>query len=348
MIQMVRRVVRRWTRDGVRRSLVLVWGMPWAAPLPLSTGDQVTVPALVGSADAVLVARGGTVGAACVYNRLRKGRGALDVGQLVPKSGCASDLLLFSQYGAMSGTRFGWTTGTDMATLPAVRPRIPVEFSYVLVAKGNTAAQQAGWDTVQAIALYNANRTGLTFHARRIILPRDLNTAEVATIGDDCSTVKLNNLAKFPKLYDPMRLNVYFVPGLVGWRGRTCFTVGYPNVIYISIAGESPPTLAHELGHALGLQDWLNHKLGHTGALAQVRIPGFVYQNLMWTGLYDQQALQQWHFSIGQGYRMNMDTKSWVIKANIEPGRVGLICHPNVAADSIPCPSLALDTVPTP
>lgn len=341
-------VIRRSVRNGLILSSALAWGLPWDAPLPLSTADQVTVPGtLPGTGDAVVVSRGGATGGTCVYDLLRKGRGTLEIGQVIPIVGCASDVLLFAQGKAISVTPHAWVTGTDQVQLSSPGSRVQVEYSMALVAKGGTAAQQAGRDTVNAIRLFNENRTGLTFHASRIILRKNLSSADVATIGEGCDKAALDNLATHTNLYDAKRLNVYFVPGLTGWRGRTCFTVGYPNVIYISIAGDSPATLAHELGHALGLQDSFNHKLGHTGAVSTQRIKGFVYQNIMWTGLYDQQAQEQRHLSIGQGYRMNMDKLSWVIRGGVVPGRLGLACHPIVPEDSIPCPLLALDTVPS-
>lgn len=350
MMQLGRVIPRRVRNGGLRLSMVLVWGLPWARPIPLSVGDQVTVPGdLPGTGDPVVVSRGGDPSTgACLYDRLRKGRGTLDIGQLVPKANCLSDVLLFAQGRAMTATSRVWLPGADLVQLPSPPVRVKVEFSMVLVAKGSQAAQQAGLDTVRAIQLFNRNRVGLTFHASRIITGKQLNSADTTTIGSGCDQAKLNTLAKRADLYDADRLNVYFVAGSAGgWRGWNCFTVGYPNVIYISIAGESPASLAHELGHALGLQDWPEHVLGHTGAGNQWRIAGFVYQNLMWTNLSDQQALEQSHFSIGQGYRMNMDKTSWVNRAGIVPGRLGLTCHPLVAKDSIPCPFLALDTVPS-
>lgn len=343
-------VIHRRVRNGLRLSMVLAWGSPWARPIPLSVGDQVTVPGdLPGTFDPVVVARGGdSPTGACLYDRLRKGRGTLDIGQLVPKANCVSDVLLFAQGRAMTATPRVWLPGAELVQLPSPPVRVKVEFSMVLVAKGSQAAQQAGLDTVRAIQLFNRNRVGLTFHASRIIQGKQVSSADAMTIGSGCDKAKLNSLALRADLYDANRLNVYFVPGSAGgWRGWNCYTDGYPNVIYMSIAGESPASLAHELGHALGLQDSPEHMLGHTGAGNNQLIVGFVYQNLMWTNLYDQQALEQSHFSIGQGYRMNMDKISWVNRAGIVPGRVGLTCHPLAPRDSIPCPFLALDTVPS-
>jgi hypothetical protein len=243
----------------------------------------------------------------------------------------------------MTSTPRTWATGADQVTLALPPGPLRVEFRMVLVASGSQAAQQAGWDTVQAIRLFDRSRVGITFHAASVVQAKDLNPADVLTIGDRCDKAALDNLAKDAKLYDPKRLNVYFLPGTPGgWRGRTCWTIGYQKVIYISIAGDSPGTLAHEFGHALGLQDPIGRKLGHTGVLAKARIQGFVYQNVMWTGLYDQQAGEQWHFSVGQAYRMNRDKSSWIMARALV--NVGLPCHPLVPEDSIPCPFLALDT----
>jgi hypothetical protein len=344
-------IVRRWTRNGLRLSFVLAWASPWARPVPSSIGDQVTVPTLPGTGDPVVVVRGGVSGS-CVYDRLKKGRGTIVIGQLVPSAGCASsDVLLFAHGRAMSATPQLWTTGDDPVMLPSPPNRVPVEFNMVLAAPGGLAALQAGRDTLRAIGLFNRNRVGILFHANTVIDSSELKHGDSTTIGaPPCDSTGMADLAKAgPPIYDPNRLNVYFVPGTPGgWRGWNCFTVGFPNVIYISIAGDSPATLAHEFGHALGLQDTPGHKAGHTGAVAKVRITGFVNQNVMWTGLYDQEAADQWHFSIGQAYRMNMDKSSWVNLAGLVPGRAGLPCHPIVPEDSIPCLFLALDTTAAP
>lgn len=345
----VGRVKRRLSRDGLRLSVLLVWGLAWARPLPVSVGDHVVLPALSDPADAILVVRGGTDQATCVADRLRKGKATLEIGSVVPKLSCQkSDVVLFAKGTRMSVKPVVWTTGADAVTLPAPGSRVVIDFSLVLVAKGPAAAQQVGRDTLQAIARFNENRTGLTFRSSRILLPKHLTKPDIAAIGSRCDKEALTSLATKTKLYDPKRINVYFVPGLPGWRGLNCYLEGYPNVIYISAAGDSPTTLAHELGHALGLQDWYPRMLGHTGALSTSSINGFTYLNIMWTGLYDPEAFAQRHLSIGQGYRMNMDKSSWVITQGLVPGRTPESCHPLAAKDSLPCPMLALDTVPTP
>jgi hypothetical protein len=337
---------RAWS--GLGLAMAVVWGLSWTRPAPLVVGDQVTVPAsLPGTADAVVLARGGVQTGTCLYDRLRKGRGTLEIGQLTPNAACKSDVLLFAQGSAMSDTPRNWTTGSDAVTLPEPPPRVIVGYSMVLVAKGGTSAQQAGSDTVQAIRRFDQNRSGITFQASRIVRPRDLTPGDIQTIGQPCDPAALANLATKPKLYDPNHLNVYFLPGSLSWRGWTCFREGFPKVIYVSIAGDSPGTLAHEFGHALGLQDWPGNKAGHTGAVGTARIQGFMYPNLMWTGLNDLQASEQWHFSIGQDYRMNMDDQSWMITGHLVQGRIGLDCHPTVPEDSMPCPFLARDTVPS-
>ncbi|HEX3235801.1 MAG TPA: hypothetical protein VHR41_16510 [Gemmatimonadales bacterium] len=346
MRQSAKVIARGWTRNGLRLSAVLVWAGPWAWPVPFSVGDQVILPTtLPGTGDAVVVVQGGVTGG-CVYDLLRKGRGTITFGQLVPGAGCSSEVILFAQGRAMRATQPLWTTADDQVTLlsPPTRPR--VEFNMVLVAPGDLAAQQAGRDTLRAISVFNRNRVGLSFRTTSVTPSSALASAQKTMIGDRCDATALANLATAgTPLYDSKRLNVYFVPGTPGgFRGRNCFTVGFPNVIYISIAGDSPGTLAHEFGHALALQDSPGHSNGHTGVMSTPKIQGFVYQNLMWTGLYDQEALAQRHFSIGQAYRMNMDKTSWVIRVGLVPGRVGRTCHPSVAEDSIPCPKLALDT----
>jgi len=213
----------------------------------------------------------------------------------------------------------------------------------IVVAQGSDAAWQSGRDTLRAISVFNRNRVGIIFRTARLTPSSAITPQQVATIGDWCDATALAALATAgAPLYDPTLINVYFIPGTPGgWRGWNCWEQGFQNVIYISIAGDSPSALAHELGHALALRD-PGPLTGHTGVVTTPKINGFVSQNIMWTGLNDQEALAQRHFSIGQSYRMNLDKTSWVNK--VVAGRVVRGCHPTVPEDSIPCPMLALDT----
>jgi hypothetical protein len=104
----------------------------------------------------------------------------------------------------------------------------------------------------------------------------------------------------------PGMLNVYYVNSLDEFRGRTCgWHESRPqDVIYVAWDKHSPTTFIHEVGHALGLT---LPGQGHSDIVA-----GFDLTNVMTSGENDLDPGGRFRFSVGQVFRMNADSASWL------------------------------------
>ena len=105
--------------------------------------------------------------------------------------------------------------------------------------------------------------------------------------------------------YDVNRLNVYLVKYYLesNWTpAYNCIDVLHPEIIFISwgYANQQDPTLAHEIGHSLGLTHPLS-LWGHT-----IGVAPFKNGNFMWNGADITDV------SIGQLYAMTFSRDSWL------------------------------------
>lgn len=207
-------------------------------------------------------------------------------------------------------------TGTPNAML---RPSFTVWIA-TSVAGGAAAAQD---DIASALAVLRRQRTGLAPqpHVRPatgagvFVLERGPNFECLGVAG------KLNDLGvpstAWPGALAPESLNVVYVDDILDppsasevavsarLAGYSCprdLSAGW--VVLISRQLRSGGTLAHELGHALGL---LEPHWGHTRFQ-----PGFSYTNLMWPYETDAARAARSSFTLGQAFRINIDDHSWL------------------------------------
>jgi hypothetical protein len=146
----------------------------------------------------------------------------------------------------------------------------------------------------QAYPILHDRGTGMTLDTSSSVLAS-------GSISPDCAD--FGQIISQPG-YDAARLNVYFVEfykKLQNNSGYTCVDVAHPEIIFIAWgkADVQDPTLAHELGHALGLiapPIW-----GHT-----FLVPGFTSGNFM------ASEPQITNASIGQLFRLNFSSDSWL------------------------------------
>ena len=126
----------------------------------------------------------------------------------------------------------------------------------------------------------------------------------ISALSPDCASA--GTISTAGGIYDPARINVYFVKNYRNQPNLTpaanCVDVGHPEIVFISWANNwvVSPTLAHELGHSLGLIHPLA-KWGHTDFNA-----AFPAGNLMANGAAVTYA------SSGQLYAINFSTDSWL------------------------------------
>lgn len=101
-------------------------------------------------------------------------------------------------------------------------------------------------------------------------------------------------------------LNIYVVAAAAGFGAHCRRKPGeLVEVIFLMQTRHSPALLAHEIGHALSL--WKPGKFGHTEDLK-----GFGTSNVMLGWEADDKSENRDQFSLGQGFRMNVDEDSWL------------------------------------
>ena len=279
--------------------------------------------------------------------------GSIDLGNLA--HGCTLEIAIFSKNRAMSlETDIKKSTAAPGETLTVtLRPRIKVPVSVWIADK--TALDRARADMKNAERIYKQNKVGVRFvpkyhkvwanpTAMRII-GKGVVVTDVVNIRctDDISELQQS------AYYTAGRLNVYYVTG--DFSGRNCAIKNAPqecncpcarakpsdgdgNITYI---GGSPlfvnrATLAHELGHALGLRP---ASCGaHTDDAA-----GFRDDNIMWGGGNASRN----SFSVGQAFRMNTQSDKWdgtmLIRNGLRPAKDRRECDPALGNNK--CPALS-------
>jgi hypothetical protein len=150
----------------------------------------------------------------------------------------------------------------------------------------------------KAYPVFSTFGTGITFDTLSTVLaPALIPTA-------DCLAAP--GMSSNSSIYDASRINVYFVhhygnnPTLT--PAQNCWLKSHPEIIFISWSNENltDPTLAHELGHALGLTNPTSLG-GHTYG-----IPDFDDYNLMATNTDVTDV------TLGQLYALNFSSGSWI------------------------------------
>ncbi|HSD30993.1 MAG TPA: hypothetical protein VLB49_03720 [Gemmatimonadales bacterium] len=204
---------------------------------------------------------------------------------------------------------------------------------------------QAVDDIREANTILTAGRVGVTASLASGY-PKVLSSpASLAALGTDCWAADEFANAGGADAPEPGKLNVYYVNSLGGFgRGLTCTPHQQRDepVVYVAWNSHSTTTLAHELGHSLGLQ--FPHD-GHTD-----KLKGFDLTNFMAAFLDDKaRANARDNVTLGQAFRMNVDAASWLnldasgpIREAAAP-RLACQCDPYTPK---PCPGLAVDVAP--
>jgi hypothetical protein len=261
---------------------------------------------------------------ACTNDAIVQGIGVAELGvNALPTGKCPGAVAIYTRQHAIAysrdATAMPWTSQLGDVygvPVPADPLRVPIHVMLTDSALGSLmatqllAAQQSLDYSYAGIQLVGSSTGG----------PPEMTTAtpaQVNIIGQDCSSVMA--IKQNPALYAAGRLNVYAVPSVNGGRQAvTCASELAPNIIFIKPDMSAVNTLAHEIGHALGL---LRPAWGHTDPLRF-----FARSNLMYSmGTIEQSP----YFSIGQVTRMTFDVTSWV---NLPSDSFGLSLRSRLAA----------------
>jgi len=207
------------------------------------------------------------------------------------------------------------------------------------------ARELAELDVQRANLIFETSRAGVRIEPEYYQLPlsADLPVRLGADPYDCILAPKLPaDPAKDNYSYNPSRISVYYVdrinypldPAQPRVRGIQClhWYSGNPNVgtppgkgpvVFVSYSHHSPITLAHEVGHALGLND-VEERLGNRD----------VMHNLLPDGPLGADARS--HLTVGQVFRMNVWDDSWINTRRPKP--------PQRACDAKqPCPAEEID-----
>ena len=252
-----------------------------------------------------------------------------------------------------------WSTDNNTVTVSspasggfvAIERPAAIRVSYtVWIAAAGGIDSQVNEEMKLAREIFRREVTGLDLVGTIATAPTPAASAIVASRNTplECASVRAD-LSAVPATFNGSTLNVVYVDDILapafgagetsypsGLRGYSCPpSEEHGAIILISWAAGLATTLAHELGHTLGLRD----DAGHTNDRE-----GFGYTNMMWGGESIDRALARAYFTPGQAFRMNFDTNSWLHRttdAAAPRPKPEQTCGPPEAG--LPCPPLAWD-----
>jgi len=150
-------------------------------------------------------------------------------------------------------------------------------------------------------------------------------------------------------MQDPQKLNVYFVKEMHNpWSGMTCAGATNPPspdstryMIFVSELRHAPSTVAHEIGHALGLILYASLPGGGVGSypgdINELEMsPYLPTDNLMFSGVGTVG-----HITVGEIYRMHFDKRSWLWRGKFGGSGYPRECQASPEEGGI-CPPLAI------
>jgi hypothetical protein len=271
---------------------------------------------------------GGT--AQCVNDLVLSGvTDATLAANMLSPGGCRTEAVTFSVGDAMldedDAAVVSWTDGSaDAVTLDLAGPFLGVPTVIWVNSTGlaDLAAKRAaiGNDLAHIQDVLDQSRTGIQLIGDASGLP-DIKDAGSTPLGQGCTEV---STAQAGGMHTAEYLNIYYVNGVTDGRaGWYCYQQDAANVAYVDLAA-AVTTLGHEIGHALGLLEPWN---GHVDVMDGFPDDG---SNVMWIGIGTRD-----HVSIGQAFRMNSSSWSWV---NQDRPGTSTVREAWAAAQGVPAP----------
>jgi hypothetical protein len=239
-------------------------------------------------------------------------------------SSCPSRLTVFFQSHAMLMRDIAtglWTPELD--NVPIADPPQPLRLVPVYLWFGNGQNRRDD-DRAHAEQIFGGriedrvNLTGIRFGWK----PKDAMAVDPQALLSSLLENRCVPSSTFSPFFKPDTVNVYYIPTEalpLNDGGYTCHAAG-KQTYFIFLAESGTAELAHHLGHALGLQDVTDNQMVQT--------------NLMW----NDPAMRGNELTLGQVFRMNVDTKSWLQRLGGPPS--ALDCDD---CDRDKCPGLLVD-----
>ncbi|MCI0433755.1 MAG: hypothetical protein L0271_08895 [Gemmatimonadetes bacterium] len=311
-----------------------------------ATMDQLILSATADALPAAVLIDAATSGAGCAVDItvVLVGRAALPDNLT---DACASEMALFSaghgahlDRSAVLAATSPWTTGVDEVTISTLDPLLPVPLAYYWATGSTVDLGTLKAQVGNANQILQTSRVGVSFD------PPSLAQVQV---GPELTILQANCGSAETLLATVLDLDVAFLyiiyakDIIVGGKGFTCVPAATrpAGFIVMSVNTMIDKTLAHELGHMMGLLEPFN---GHTNDKA-IPIEGFDWSNFMWAWDVAHASVYRIRASLGQAYRMNFHDASWIVQSIRPNPSVPCQCDPY--ADS-PCPKLSADVFPTP
>jgi hypothetical protein len=221
---------------------------------------------------------------------------------------------------------FKWSPGFDEEE---VNPPMPL-FRSISVVIGVPTASELAWAAAEignANDLFDSNRSGIGLATAKTYVHG--RTTGITNLAAACSTFALDALL-LPGAHDmgDPDLFVLFVADLkvntgsteLLYQGYTCpQSPGQTGrVVYLSLNSYLNTTLAHELGHIFGLiAGRIDFGDGHSNGIGT-----FMQDNLMYNTMDPGIRFNRDRFSMGQIFRMNFDSGSWLNNGGLDPSVV--------------------------
>jgi len=269
----------------------------------------------------------------CSNDILDKTERYIDIEEdLQPPTSCNTEVaVLSSQHRFELDENVEWQQGQFKTHPVRLHDPLTVDLNFWLDRRQwDQEVEEAQSMLLEANQLYASNRAGVQFRMVKRALPVAFEPKRCRDFRAPFPSPAIRAAAE--AAYIEHALNVYFIPGR---GGASC-----PNRDVVLLGNRWAPKvqLAHEIGHAFGLNEdgcrsplcSKDYAMGHVNGLG-----GFDKSNIMRRGGVDRTT-----FTIGQVYRMNVSQHSNLNKAGIRKGDTRNCPGKKKGAK---CPKLSLD-----